>query len=84
MAAYWIPTVDSYLGRVTKARIAEAVSEGVSPEAAARIEGFKKPEMADEAETLLAGKGWLPSLLRAAVPVQEDHPEEAPLSQEAA
>ena len=46
MSRYWSATVATYLGRVTKARIAEAVSEAVSPEAAARIEGFKKPDMA--------------------------------------
>lgn len=64
MTAYWTPTAASYLGRVTKARIAEAVSEGVSPEAAERIKPLKKGEMADGAEQLLAGTGWLPVLLR--------------------
>ena len=64
MTAYWTPTVASYLGRVTKGRIAQAVGEAVSEDAAARIGGLKKPEMASEAEALLAGTGWLPSLLR--------------------
>lgn len=64
MGAYWTATVASYLGRVTKARIGEAVAEAVSSEAATRIEGLKKPEMANEAERLLAGTGWLPVLLR--------------------
>ena len=64
MSGYWSPTVASYLGRVTKAKIAEAVSETVSAEAAERIGGLKKSDMAAEAEALLAGKGWLPSLLR--------------------
>jgi ParB family chromosome partitioning protein len=66
MAAYWTATVASYFGRVTKARIAEAVGEAVSEEAAERIAGLKKPDMAAEAEALLAGKGWLPPLLRTA------------------
>jgi len=69
MTGYWTPTVGSYLGRVTKGRIAEAVREAVSEEAAARIGGLKKPDMASEAEALLAGTGWLPSLLRKAEPV---------------
>lgn len=69
MRGYWTPTVASYLGRVTKARIAEAVREAVSPDAAERISSLKKPDMAAEAEALLAGKGWLPSLLRAPEPV---------------
>lgn len=69
MTAYWSPTVASYLGRVTKGRIAEAVREGVSVEAAERIGSLKKPDMASEAETLLVGTGWLPSLLRNPEPV---------------
>jgi ParB family chromosome partitioning protein len=68
MNRYWSPTVDSYLGRVTKARIGEAVGEVVSVDASAQIGGLKKPDMASEAEALLAGKGWLPTLLRKAEP----------------
>lgn len=64
MTGYWTPTVSSYLGRVTKSRIGEAVREAVSEEAAERISGLKKPDMVSEAETLLAGTGWLPELLR--------------------
>ncbi|MBI1198701.1 MAG: chromosome partitioning protein ParB [Phenylobacterium sp.] len=69
MRGYWSATEASYLGRVTKARIGEAVREAVSAEAAERIGGLKKPDMASEAEALLAGKGWLPSLLRGPIPV---------------
>jgi len=65
MAAYWQPTVDSYLGRVTKAHIALAVEEAVSDETAQRITGLKKQPMAKAAEELLAGTDWLPLLLRA-------------------
>jgi len=64
MAAYWEPTVGSYLGRVTKAHIAQAVQEGVSNGAAERITGLKKQPMAKAAEELMAGAGWLPPLLR--------------------
>ncbi|MDO9246995.1 MAG: chromosome partitioning protein ParB, partial [Phenylobacterium sp.] len=78
MTGYWTPTVASYLGRVTKTRIGEAVREAVSDEAAERIGGMKKPDMASEAEALLAGKGWLPSLLRAPVPVEPEVRTEAP------
>jgi ParB family chromosome partitioning protein len=85
MTGYWTPTVASYLGRVTKARIGEAVREAVSEETAERISGMKKPDMASEAEALLAGKGWLPSLLRAPVPVEPEVDAEAPsLTEEAA
>lgn len=64
MTAYWTPTARSYLGRVTKARIGEAVREAVSEDAAERIAGLKKTEMAGAAEQLLVGTGWLPPLLR--------------------
>ena len=75
MTAFWSPTVRSYLGRVTKAKIMEAVREAVSPQAAERIAGLKKPDMAEAAEGLLAGTGWLPGLLRA--PGEEADPEPA-------
>ena len=64
MTGYWRPTVQSYFGRVTKAGILEAVREGVSEEAADRLSGMKKVEMAAVAEQLLATTDWLPPLLR--------------------
>ena len=63
-AAGWTPTVDGYLGRVTKARILQAVREAKSADAAERIATFKKGEMAEKAQELLAGSGWLPEPLR--------------------
>ena len=64
VAAGWVPTVDTFFGRVTKARIMSAVREAKGDQAANRIVQLKKPEMAAEAETLLAGSGWLPEPLR--------------------
>jgi ParB family chromosome partitioning protein len=64
VAKDWTPTVDSYLGRVTKAHIVEAVTESLSEDAARRIADMKKPDMAQTAEQLLAGTGWLPAVLR--------------------
>jgi ParB family chromosome partitioning protein len=87
MTAYWTPTVASYLGRVTKGRIAEAVREAVSEEAAERISSLKKPDMASEAEALLAGTGWLPSLLRKPIPLTSEpgvHPQAPSLTEQAA
>jgi ParB family chromosome partitioning protein len=63
-AVGWKPTVDNFLGRVTKARILQAVAEAKGQRAADRIEHLKKGDMATEAETLLAGAGWLPEPLR--------------------
>ena len=68
VAKDWTPTVDSYLGRVTKAHIVEAVTEGVSEDAAKRIADMKKPDMAQAAEQLLAGTGWLPATMRTPEP----------------
>lgn len=81
MTATWAPTAASYLSRVTKARILEAVTEGVSPEAAERLSGLKKPEMAEAAEGLLAGTGWLPPLLRTVSAPDEAVPEPEPAAQ---
>ncbi|TIR52746.1 MAG: ParB/RepB/Spo0J family partition protein [Mesorhizobium sp.] len=64
MTARWTPTVRTYLGRVTKAHIVAAVREAISDEAADRIASMKKQPMAEAAEQLLAGTGWLPALLR--------------------
>ncbi|MBR0896795.1 chromosome partitioning protein ParB, partial [Bradyrhizobium tropiciagri] len=68
MTACWRPTVRTYLGRVTKANILNAVREGVGEEAAERLRDMKKADMAQAAEQLLATTGWLPSLLRTASP----------------
>ncbi|KQX34008.1 DNA-binding protein [Devosia sp. Root436] len=64
MAPRWKPTVDTFLGRVTKARILQAVGEAKGQRAADRIAHLKKGEMATEAETLLVDTGWLPDPLR--------------------
>ncbi|MGX1350917.1 ParB family chromosome partitioning protein [Bradyrhizobium elkanii] len=72
----WRPTVDNYLGRVTKPRILEAVREARGESSAQLIDHLKKTEMAREAERLLEGSGWLPELLRlvdaTASPVEQE------------
>lgn len=72
MTAHWTPTVSAYLGRVTKAHILDAVREAVSDMAADRIAAMKKQPMAEAAEQLLAGTGWLPSLMRTGRPAWLD------------
>ena len=65
----WLrPNDDNYLGRVSKARILEAVREAKGEASAQLMEHLKKPEMAKEAERMLADTGWLPEPLRAAEP----------------
>ena len=62
--AGWRPTVENYLGRVTKSQILAAVREGAGERAAQLIDHLKKGDMAKEAERLLAETGWLPEPLR--------------------
>jgi ParB family chromosome partitioning protein len=62
--AGWKPSVDNYLGRVTKPRILEAVREAKGESSAQLIDHLKKADMAKEAERLLDGSGWLPEPLR--------------------
>ncbi len=64
--AGWRPTVDNYLGRVTKGRILDAVREARGESSAQLIDHLKKAEMAKEADRLLEGAGWLPEPLRLA------------------
>jgi ParB family transcriptional regulator, chromosome partitioning protein len=74
--AGWKPTVDNYLGRVTKPRILEAVREARGETSMQLIDHLKKADMAKEAERLLDGHGWLPEPLRlvdpAASPAEEE------------
>ena len=64
------PTVDNYLGRVTKPRILEAVREAKGEPSAQLIDHLKKADMAKEAERLLDGSGWLPEPLRLVDPTR--------------
>ncbi len=64
MTAYWQPTAQGYFAQVPKAVVIKAVREGNGPEAAQTLSDLKKQAMAERAEKPLAGKGWLPELLR--------------------
>lgn len=61
--AGWTPTVE-FLGRLTKARILQAVHEGRGADSAQLIDHMKKDIMAREAARLLEGSNWLPEPLR--------------------
>lgn len=61
----WKPTVENYFGKVTKAHILAAVTEGKGDQTAALIDHLKKPDMAREAERLMADAIWLAQPLRA-------------------
>jgi len=59
--AGWEPTADTYLNRVPKARILEAVREAKGEGKAQFLYHLKKGEIATGAERLLKGSGWLPN-----------------------
>jgi len=65
MADWWKPSRASYLGAVSKAKIIEAVTEGVSAGAANGMAAMNKDELVAAAEQALDGSGWLPTPLRA-------------------
>ena len=65
IAMGWRPTADTYLGRVPRPRILEAVREGCGEREAQLIAHLKKTDMVVEAARLLADAGWLPEVLRA-------------------
>lgn len=77
MTKYWTPTRASYLDHVSKARIAEVVSEAVSPKAAAELGKMKKADAAAAAELRLAKVAWVPEILSdretLATPARESH-----------
>lgn len=64
MTRYWQATTASYLGRVGKQLICDAVREGTGEGVPLGFANLKKQAMAARAEALLTGKGWLPPLLR--------------------
>ncbi|WP_410051362.1 hypothetical protein [Bradyrhizobium sp. SZCCHNR2032] len=57
-------TARSYLGRVTKARILDAVREGGSTEAAEQIADMKKDDMAEAAEHRMPDEGEIGGRMR--------------------
>ncbi|MGE6473292.1 ParB/RepB/Spo0J family partition protein [Serratia proteamaculans] len=76
MADHFTPTVGNYLGRVSKDLILEALTEAekvTGEEDRAALLSMKKGALAQEAETRLAGTGWVPKLIRTqnAKPVAE-------------
>lgn len=72
MTEWWQPTGVTFLARVPKARVLEAVREGVSPSAAENLAKLKKDALVKHAEERLAGSGWLPALLRSPVTAEPE------------
>ena len=64
MCEWWEPTRERFLSRVSKMQIAAAITEVVSEKAAQDLLPLKKEAMIVRASELLAGKRWLPTILR--------------------
>ena len=64
MADWWEASGDTYLGRVPKSLIAEALAEAGEVDASREVAGMKKADAVTRAEAALVGKRWLPELLR--------------------
>lgn len=64
MAEWWEPTGPEYLSRVPKAGIAQALADAGLSDDANSVDKLKKGEAVAKAEASLAGKRWLPALLR--------------------
>ena len=64
MLEWFTPTAENYFSRIGKQQILAAVSEAKGQPHAPALEKLKKDELAAQAERLVAGKGWLPTLLR--------------------
>lgn len=67
MAAWWKPTADSYFQHVPKAAILDAV-EQFAPNEVQRLSKLKKAEIAQEAERLAEGSGWMPAVFGRQMP----------------
>ena len=80
VARWWAPTAASYLSMVKLGRIVEVVTEACGATDAAPLVKLKKGQAVTEAEKLLAGKGWMPEILRVKVPpiADESHEQTRP------
>ena len=66
MAEWWEATGENYLSHVSKDRILAIVAEAVSPQQAQSMNGFKKADLARQAEQALSGLRWLPDNFKVA------------------
>lgn len=68
---------DSYLNHVSKGRVVEVVTQAADANTASPLASLKKPDAVAGAEQVLAGKGWLPNVLRVGAQCQEGQSESA-------
>jgi len=65
MSDWWKPTAETYLGRVKKEQIFEAIEQGTTTEQNLEdLRTLKKTELVAAAERRLAQSRWLPAILK--------------------
>ncbi|MGX5660321.1 ParB N-terminal domain-containing protein [Castellaniella ginsengisoli] len=62
MSAYWQPTAQAYFDHISKAHILTGL-RAFKPSEVHRVAGYKKPQMAAEAERHATAAAWLPDML---------------------
>lgn len=84
MRAWWSPTVDNYFAHITKPKILEAIQQ-FAPDQVAELSGLKKADLAQAAERLVAGTGWLPAqMLTPPAPIGQTLENEVGVTEDAA
>jgi ParB family chromosome partitioning protein len=64
MADFWEASNETYLSLVPKAKMLDAVTEVAGSDVASPMQKMKKDEAATFAQSILAGKRWLPKALK--------------------
>ena len=64
MADWWEPTAEGYLSHVSKAQIVQALKDAGADPTEAGLDDMKKDALVAKAASGLAGKRWLPAMLR--------------------
>lgn len=72
MADWWTPTAETYLGRVSKGVILNAVGDGCGEDFKLQCAGMKKGDLVRTAQTALADKRWVPAILKPMPSVEAD------------
>ena len=66
MRSWWAPTAEGYFCHVSKAVILDAARQ-FAPAHITRLSKLKKADLAREAERLVVGTGWMPTVFEAAI-----------------
>jgi ParB family chromosome partitioning protein len=70
MNRWFAPTAENFFGRISKPQIASALAAAGKPADTGKL-NLKKAQFAAEAETEVAGTGWLPEPVRISAEIRE-------------